>query len=123
MSSASECSARAQASSDPGCRQPRSVGAPEIAEATAGAVEGIAQEPQTASSAGLDDAPAEIALMEHVDQQAASHVVSAIAMIGVRPRALRVLHDPDLGRQDLEVATADWMERRRFRHWAPGPRG
>ncbi len=52
-----------------GHRQPGPIGVPEVPEATAGAVEGIAQEPQAAGGAGLDRAPAELALMQHVDQQ------------------------------------------------------
>jgi hypothetical protein len=54
--------------------------------------------------------------MEQVDLQGSGNVVGAIAKGGVGTGADRVLHDPDVVAEDVQMPSADRMERPHVRH-------
>ncbi len=50
--------------------------------------------------------------MQQVDLERTGDVVDAVAVLRIRPRALRVLEDAELAAENLQVLPADRVERR-----------
>ena len=95
-----------------GTADPLAVDGPEVQESAARLVEGVLEELDVAAGALGDGSPAKRPRMKEVDLERAGHVVDAVAMLRIRPRAFRVLEDAELAAENLEVLPADRVERR-----------